>query len=193
MPFYLLLVAYACVILLRKERPILPHFSLIRTLAIGGFVVLLCSSVMLFYVDVGHLRRVHFVISIMFLLFAFTTVPVLIAFGKVAETATLHQHSGSAFARVHSCLFASHYSWAVYRNPTMRSFDLSALFQIVTNQRIFMLGEGLRRVAPFVTLQSFVEAREGRYYHQDPKTASELYQGFSNHERENCRMAECCA
>jgi hypothetical protein len=42
-----------------------------------------------------------------------------------------------------------------------------------------MFGEGLRRVAPFVTLRSFVlDAYNGRYYFQDPNTASELLQEF---------------
>jgi hypothetical protein len=34
-------------------------------------------------------------------------------------------------------------------------------------------------VAPFVTLQSFVEHRSGKYYHQDPNTASDLYRDFT--------------
>ena len=178
MPFNLLLVAYACVILLRKERPILPHFSLLRTLAIGGFAVLLCSSVMLFYMDVGKLRRVHFIISIMLLLFAFTTVPGLIPSGKQKKL-SLYITIAALFSLTYTVIYSP-------RPFTSRLPELdNEIVQFVgsipdrEHQRIFMLGEGLRRVAPFVTLQSFVEADKGRYYHQDPNTASELYQDFS--------------
>jgi hypothetical protein len=177
MPFNLLLVAYSAWILLRKEWPIHPHFGLFRTLAIGGFAVLLCSSVMLFLVDVGHLRRVHFMISMMFLLFAFTTAPVLVH--------SINLRKFSIFISI-AAMFALSYT-AVYSprlfTSSVPKYD-SEVIQFVRSiegrehQRIFMLGEGLHRVAPFVTLQSFVEAREGRYYHQDPNTALKLYKDF---------------
>ena len=43
-----------------------------------------------------------------------------------------------------------------------------------------MLAEGLQRIAPFVTVQTFVEKEKGLYYYQDPITASKLYEDFAS-------------
>jgi hypothetical protein len=177
LPFNLLLVAYACAILLRKDNLTPFRCSLIRTLAIGGFAVLLSSSVMLFYVDVGHLRRVHFVIYIMFLLFAFTTVPVLIPSAKLRKL-SLYISIASLFSLAYTVTYSPRPFTGSLPESDNEIVRFVSSIPNRNHQRIFMLGEGLQRVAPFVTLQSFVEAREGRYYFQDPKTASELYREF---------------
>ncbi len=177
MPFNLLLVAYSAWSLIRKGWPIHPRLGMLRTLAIGGGAVLLCSSVMLFFVDVGHLRRVHFMISVMFMLFAFTTAPALVHSDKLRRLSSF-----ISIAALCALAYTVVYSPLLFTS-SLSKYD-SEIIQFMRSiegrdhQRIFMLGEGLRRVAPYVILQSFVEAREGRYYHQDPITASKLYQDF---------------
>lgn len=177
-PFNLLLVAYSAWILLRKEGPVYPRFGLFRTLAIGGFSVLFCSSVMLFAMDVSRLGRVQFIIFIMFLLFAFTTARALVSSGKLQK---LSRFIGGA--AVFALIYTVVYSPRLFTSRLSRA-DKEAvqLIDSITNhehQRIFMLGEWLSRMAPFVTFQSFVEIRKGRYYHQDPNAASEIYRDFT--------------
>lgn len=177
MPFNFLLVVHAIWILLRKQWPNHPGSTLFRTLAICGFAVLLCSSVMLFVVDVGHLRRVHFMISIMFLLLAFTTAPDFVHAINLRKCSRL-----ISVAAVFALIYTVVYSPRLFTS-NLSKYDIEVIQFVGSiedreHQRIFMLGEGLRRIAPFVTLQSFVEAREGRYYHQDPHTASNLYHDF---------------
>jgi hypothetical protein len=177
LPFNLLLVAYACAILLRKDKLTPASFSLNRTLAIGGFAVLLSSSVMLFYVDVGHLRRVHFVIYIMFLLLAFRTAPVLIHSSKLRKV-SLYISIAALFCLAYTTVYSPRPFTSSLPEPDNEIVRFVSSIPDREHQRIFMLGEGLRRLAPFVTLRSFVETSEGRYYHQDPITASELYRDF---------------
>jgi hypothetical protein len=178
MPFNLLLVGYSAWLLLRKEWPIYPPFGLFRTLAIGGFAVFLCSSVMTFAEDVGKLSRVHFIIFIMFLLFAFTTAPALVNSDKLQKLSRF-----ISIAAVFGLIYTVVYSPRLFTSKLPQADN--AVIQFVgsipahEHQRIFMLSEGLHRVAPFVTLQSFVEHRRGIYYHQDPNTVSELYRDFT--------------
>ena len=178
MPFNLLLVAYAGLILFRKDMPRIPRFNVIRTLAIGGFAVLLCSSVVLFYMGIAHLRRVHFVIHVMFLLFAFATVPAIIDSVKLRKLSIC-----IGIAALCSLVYTVIYSPLPFKAHLPESdTEMVRFVRTIPNrehQRIFMLSEGLSRVAPFVTLQSFVERGQGRYHQQDPVTASELYKDFT--------------
>ncbi len=177
MPFHFTLVIYATVNLVRKQLQMHSRRGLLRTLAISGFAVLVCSSAMLFFVDVGHLRRVHFMISILFLLFAFTTAPGFLHSEKLRRLSRL-----ISIAAIVALAYTVVYSPRLFTGG-LPQYDSEVIQFVRTIEdrerlRVFMLGEGLRRVAPYVTLQSFVAAREGRYYHQDPKTASQLYQDF---------------
>jgi len=178
MPFNLLLVAYAGLILFRKDMARIPRFNLIRTLAIGGFAVLLCSSVMLFYMEVPHLRRVHFVIHVMFLLFAFTTV---LGIGERVKLRKLSVYIciAALFSLAYTVVYTPRPYAANLPEPDNEIVRFISAIPDRERQRIFMLQEGLDRVAPFVILRSFVERRGGKYHQQDPVTASELYKDFT--------------
>ena len=102
----------------------------------------LFSSVMLFYVDVGHLRRVHFIIYIMFLLFAFTTVPVVIPSAKLRRLSIY-----ISIASLCSLIYTVVYSPRLFTSGLPESDNEIVRFVSSIpdrdNQRIFMLGEGL--------------------------------------------------
>jgi len=173
MPFHLLLVAYAGLILFRKDMPGIPRFNVIRTLAVGGFVVLLFSSLILFVLGVAHLRRVHFVISLMFLLLAVATVPVMVDSVKLRRLSI-----AICLASLFSLAYTVIYSPLPFSARLPESDNEIVRFvRSIPNrehQRIFMLSDGLTRVAPFVKVQSFCMPRQGGYYELSPITASEL-------------------
>jgi hypothetical protein len=174
MPFNILLLTYSAVFMFRAEERILRDFSLLRTLAIGGCAVLLCTSVMPLIWDLSKLRRVHFLMSIMFLVFAFTTAPVLV---RSISLRKLSSYVGlaSMFALVYTVVYSPRLFTSTLSESDHEIIQFVSSIPDRDHQRIFMLGEGLRRVVPFVTLNSFLEASEGRYFHQDPLTASKLY------------------
>jgi hypothetical protein len=86
LPFNLLLVSYVCWILSRKDKLVMHSNSLLRTLPIGGLFILICSIGT--YADQGKLRRVHFIIYVMFLLFAYKTLPFVIRAEKLRKIST---------------------------------------------------------------------------------------------------------
>jgi hypothetical protein len=179
MPFNFFLVAFAIVNLFQKETTTMcPRLGLLRTLAMGGFAVLLCSSMVLFLDnDVGKVRRVHFIISIMFLLFAFATAPVVVH-SVWLQKSILYIKVAAICALAYTVVYSPRLFTSKLPEPDNAIIQFIGSIPDRNHQRIFMFGDGLRRVAPFVRLQSFVELNQGKYYHQDPHTAFDLYQDF---------------
>jgi len=175
LPFNLLLVAYVCSMLLRKDKLILRNAHLLRTLPIGGFFILLCSIGTV--ADKGKLWRVHFIIYIVFLLFACKTLSIVIGSENLRKLSI-----GICVASVFSLIYTVTFSPRLFTSSIPETDN--EIVQFITsipnhdNERVFILDNSLHRIAPFVAFQSFVESRNGLYYHADPIATLKIYGDF---------------
>jgi hypothetical protein len=175
LPFNLLLVGYAVWMVVRTPRPPTPAGRLLWTLPWIGLLVLVGS---LGTPDAAHMRRVHFIVYLVLLIFAAATLPAVVRSARVRRGLAL----GVCAASLVSLAYTVVYSSRLFASG-LPSTDRAVVGFIQArpghgDERIFMLGDSLRRVAPFVTFRSFVDMRQGVYYWQDPVTGGQLYRDF---------------
>ena len=175
LPFNLLLVAYVCWMLLRKDKLILHDARLLRTLPIGGFFILVCSIGAV--ADKGKLWRVHFIVYVMFLLFAYKTLLLSISSERLRKL-FIAINIASVFSLIFSVTFSPRlFTSRIPENDNAIVQFISSI-QNHSSERIFMLVYGMHRTAQFVTFQSFNESLDGSSHHADPIAASKIHNDF---------------
>lgn len=177
LPFNLLLIFYVFCTLLWKNQLNHTSANLLRTLPIGGLLVLFSSIATLSYAGVAHTRRVQFIIYPMLLVCAYASI----------RSAVSYERQKKLRMWVTAAAILS-LAWTVAYSSLLPQKRMSEADEEIVrflnsrpnhaDERIFMLSVGLRRVAPFVLFKSFVETKEGLYYWQDPISASNMYSDF---------------
>jgi len=175
LPFNLALVGYTLWIAVRNRALTMADAGLVRTLPWVGLLILLLSAGT---PDSAHMRRVQFIVYILWLIFAYKTLPAVVGSARTRRALA----RGVCAASMVSLAFTVVYSSRLFASglpPTDRAVvNFISALPDHDEMRIFMLGDSLRRVAPFVAFRSFVDLRQGLYYWQDPVTAGRLYGDF---------------
>jgi hypothetical protein len=175
LPFNLALAGYTLWMVVRNRALTMADAGLVRTLPWVGLLILLFSAGT---PDSAHMRRVQFIVYLLWLLFAFKTLPSVVGSARTRRALA----AGVCAASLVSLAFTAVYSARLFASglpPTDRALvDFIGARPDHDEERIFMLGDSLRRVAPFVGFRSFVDLRHGLYYWQDPVTAGRLYGDF---------------
>lgn len=176
LPFNLFLLFYVLWAGTGKRKSFFTvDLATVRTLATAGIAVAVVS--IFAYWALGHLRRVQFVGYALFLTFFLATAAMLFSAAKLKKLFT-----AVCAASVFAIFYTAVYSPVLLgRGVSRHDMEVSRLVANTVNpneDRVFVLDESRRRLAPFVRFQSFMDRREGRYYWQDPITASKQYTQF---------------
>jgi hypothetical protein len=177
LPFNLLLIGLVSYAVMKTNRPAVTRVDLARPLAIGGILALLLSFFVILFMSASQLRRVHFVVYILFLIFAYVTVPRILAFEKLKKI-SVYVCIAALFSLTYTVLYSPRLFAGSVPVSDAEIVRFVASIPDHEDERIFMLEGGLIKIAPFVTFRSFVQGERVSYYLQDPITGSKLADDF---------------